>query len=167
MNSGHQTLNNSEVVVDDLGKRSETVGCARCVGDNLHLWLVLLEVDSADEHGGIGGRSRDDDVLGTSLDVSICLLSGGEDSGGLDNSKDIVLSPRNGRWVSLCVASNLVSIDDQLSTGSLDITLESSVGGVVLEHVDHVFKIDEGIVDGNNLDILLEESISEDTGGCQ
>lgn len=32
---GHETLNDSVLVVDDLGKRSEAVGCARSVGD---LW---------------------------------------------------------------------------------------------------------------------------------
>jgi len=33
-------------------------------------------------------------------------------------------------------------------------TGEPSVGGVVLEHVDHVVQGDEGVVDGNNLSAL-------------
>lgn len=32
--------------------------------------------------------------------------------------------------------SDFVSIDDQLATLSLDLTMETSVGGVILEHVD-------------------------------
>ena len=33
MDGGHQTLNDTEVVVDDLGEGSKTVGCAGRVGD--------------------------------------------------------------------------------------------------------------------------------------
>ena len=51
--------------------------------------------------------------------------------------------------------SDFVSIDDQLATLSLDLTVETSVGGVILEHVDHVVQVDEGVVDGNNLNSLL------------
>ena len=37
---------------------------------------------------------------------------------------------------SLVEHSDFVSIDDQLATLSLDLTVETSVGGVILEHVD-------------------------------
>lgn len=37
---------------------------------------------------------------------------------------------------SLVEHSDFVSIDDQLATLSLDLTMETSVGGVILEHVD-------------------------------
>lgn len=33
MDGGHQTLNNTEFVVDDLGKRSETISGTRCIGN--------------------------------------------------------------------------------------------------------------------------------------
>lgn len=163
VDSGHQSLDNSELVVDDLGKWGETVSCAGSVRDDLHLWLVLVKVDSADEHWRISRWGRDDDVLGTSLDVSIGLVGGGEDSGGLDDGEDIVLSPRDVGRVSLGVADNLVTIDDQLSAGGVDIARVSSVSGVVLEHVDHVLEVNERVVDGDNLNIFLEESISENT----
>merc|ERR1719402_2013247 len=37
VHGSHQTLENAEVVVDDLGERSETVGGAGGVGDHLHV----------------------------------------------------------------------------------------------------------------------------------
>ena len=37
---------------------------------------------------------------------------------------------------SLVEHADLVSVDDQLVTLDLDLTVETSVGGVVLEHVD-------------------------------
>jgi hypothetical protein len=39
------------VVVDDLGERSQTVGGARGVGDDLVLGLVGIEVNTTDEPG--------------------------------------------------------------------------------------------------------------------
>jgi len=64
VDGGHETLNNGElpvssvpkgplnqtyVVVDDLGERSQTVGGTRGVGDDLVLGLVSLEVNTTDE----------------------------------------------------------------------------------------------------------------------
>ena len=69
VDSGHETLNDTELVVDDLSKGSKTVGCARSVGDDRVLGVVLVEVDTADEHGGISGGGGDDDLLGTTLQV--------------------------------------------------------------------------------------------------
>ena len=69
MDGGHETFNNGELVVDDLGERCKTVGCARSVGDDRVLGVVLVEVDTADEHGGISGGGGDDDLLGTTLQV--------------------------------------------------------------------------------------------------
>jgi hypothetical protein len=50
-----------------LSKRSKAVGCAASIGDNVNVRLVLLLVDTNDKHGGILARSRDDNLLGTTL----------------------------------------------------------------------------------------------------
>lgn len=71
MDSGHQTLNNVKVVMDDLGERGQAVGSAGSVGNNLHVLLVSFKVDTADKHGGISRGGGDDDLLGTSLQVSL------------------------------------------------------------------------------------------------
>ena len=46
------------------------------------LGVVLVEVNSAYVHGSICGRSRDDDLLGASLQVKTGLLLCGEYTGG-------------------------------------------------------------------------------------
>jgi hypothetical protein len=36
------------------------------------LGVVSVKVDTADEHRGIGRRSRDDDLLGAALEMCLC-----------------------------------------------------------------------------------------------
>ena len=62
----------TEVIVDNLGEGSETVCGAGCVGDDLHGRLVLLLVNSHNEHGGISRGGGDNHVLGSSLNTRIC-----------------------------------------------------------------------------------------------
>ena len=50
VDGGHETLNETPVVVDDLGERSQAVGGARSVGDDGVFALVGLVVDTHDEH---------------------------------------------------------------------------------------------------------------------
>lgn len=54
MDGRHETFDDGEVVVHDLGKGCETVGCARGVGDDISLAVVGLLVDTHDVHGRIG-----------------------------------------------------------------------------------------------------------------
>lgn len=91
----------------------------------------------------------------------LALLNGGEDTGGLDNIVDTALAPWNLGWVTLCEDGNVLSVDDELSVLGLDGTVEASVGGVVLEHVDHVVEWHEWIVDGNNLNTLGDSSAQD------
>jgi hypothetical protein len=42
-------------------------------------------------------------------------------------------------------------IDDKLLILSLDWAFEFAMGGDILEHVDHVVEVNEGVVDDNNL----------------
>lgn len=135
VDGGHETLDDGELVVDDLGKRSQAVGGARGVGDDLDVGLVGLLVDTHHVHGGIGGWSRDDDLLGTTLQVGLGLLGGGEDTGGLDDVVGTSLGPWDAGGVTLGVELDGLAVDDEVGAGDLDLTLELAVGGVVLEHV--------------------------------
>jgi hypothetical protein len=87
MHGGHESLNDAKLVVDNLGKRSEAVGRARCVRNNRDLRIILVEVDTADKHGRISRRSRDDDLLSTTLQVGRCLFGRGEDTLGTTSVK--------------------------------------------------------------------------------
>lgn len=43
------------------------------------------------------------------------------------------------------------SIDDKLAVLSLDCAIECAMGGIILEHVDHVVEFNEGVIDGNSI----------------
>lgn len=60
VDGGHETLNNTEVIVDDLGQWGKAVGGARSVGEDVDVWGVLVLVDTNDEHWSVSGRSGDD-----------------------------------------------------------------------------------------------------------
>jgi len=162
VDGGHEGLSDAKVVVDNLGKGGQAVGGARGVGDDLVLGLVGVQVDSADKHGGVGRGGRDDDLLGTALQVEGGLLDGGEDSGGLDDVLGALLTPRNLIGATLVKDSNLVAIDNEVTILGLDMTLVATVGGVVLEHVNHVGEVNEWIVDSDDLDVLVSKSCAED-----
>jgi len=154
VDGGHQTLQDTVVVMDHLGKGSKTVGGAGGVGDNLHVLLISSLVDAHDEHGGVGGGGGDDDLLGATGVMGACLLDGGEDAGGLDDILGAGAGPVDGSGVPLAKDGDSVAVDDELSVLGLNAALELSVGRVVLEHVHHVVKRDEGIIDGDDLGAL-------------
>lgn len=70
VDGGHETLDDTEVVVDDLGEGRKAVGGARRVGDDLVARVVLVEVHADDEHGGISRGGGDDDLLRAASQVS-------------------------------------------------------------------------------------------------
>ena len=175
---GHETLDDGVLVVDDLGQRSQAVGRARGVGDDLDGRVVRLVVDAHDEHGGVGGWRGDDDLLGAALQVALGLVGGSEDTGRLDDVVGLGLTPWDGGWVTLLVEANLLAVDGQVVAADRDLALEAAVCGVILQHVDLVCNmsmpgalflellelwtctysvcwIDEGIVDGDDVDVIV------------
>lgn len=136
VDGGHQTLNETELVVDDLGKGSQAVGGARGIGEDVDVGLVLVVVDTHDEHRGISRGGRDDDLLGATLQVGGGLLGGGEDTGGLDDVGGTGLLPGDGGGVTLGIEADLLAVDNQAG-GAIDLdgALELTVGAVILEHV--------------------------------
>merc|ERR1711977_440034 len=162
VNGSHETLDHVVLVVDDLGERGQAVGGAGGVGDDGDVALVAGVVDTHDEHGGVSGRSGDDDLLGAALQVSLSLLGGGEDTGGLDDVLGAGLGPRDGGRVLLHVEADLLAVDDQVLAVNLDGALEDAVGGVVLEHVGGVVRLNERVVAGNDVNVRVLDGIAED-----
>ena len=78
---------------------------------------------------------------------AICALFGsGEDTSGLDDVLGTDGSPGDVGGVTLGKDLDGLSLDPELAILGLDGALEATVDGVVLEHVDHVVKIDEGAI---------------------
>lgn len=67
MYSGHETLDDFKVIVNNFGERSQTVGCARGIGDDFVAWIVRIQVHTNDEHGCVSRWRGDDDFLSTTF----------------------------------------------------------------------------------------------------
>ncbi len=104
-----------------------------------------------DIHGRIRGGGGDDDLLGAALGVRQRLLSSGEHTGALHHIFRARARPVDVDGVALVEDGDLVAVDVEELAVLRDLTLELAVGGVVLEHVDHVVQRDEGVVDGHHL----------------
>jgi hypothetical protein len=131
-----------------LGERGETVGGAAGVADDFVFRFICLEVDATDKHGCIGRRSRDDNFLCSPFKMGGSFVNGGEHTRRLDDvllstsaSKRYIsttFSPGDIGRVPFTVDINMMAIDNQLATLSVNITLESSMCGIIFEHVDPI-----------------------------
>lgn len=95
------------------------------------------------KHGGIS-RSRDNDSLGSTLQLSPSLLQSDGDSTGLLNILSNSITPFDIGKFSLCEDIDGFSIDDTFPIFILDYDMEFAVGAITLEYVEHVVEVNEG-----------------------
>ena len=174
MNGGHDAGNDRESLVQGVGHRSQAVGGAGSSRDNLVILGQGLLVDRVDDGlQVVAGRSRDNDLLSASSDVSHALLFAGVEAGALQNNVNADLAPRAILSVLNGVDLDLLAIDDDGILGSFDGVLvltdlaqERALSGVVLEQVSQHLGAGQ-VIDGNNFVALslkhLTESQTADT----
>ncbi|GMS86854.1 hypothetical protein PENTCL1PPCAC_9029 [Pristionchus entomophagus] len=167
---GHQTLNDAKVVVDDLGEGREAVGGARSVGDDVVVGRVVqLVVDAHHVHRRVSRGRGDDHLLGASLEMGRGLVDGGEHAGRLHDEVGASRSPGDlGRVLAVVhldpVGALALLRHDQRVSLVRDGALEAAVRRVVVEEVHHVVHVDEGVVDGDDLDrVLLDGGAQHET----
>ena len=103
-------------------------------------------------HGRIGGGRGDDDLLGAAaLDVRERLIDGGKDTRALHHVLGAGAGPVDVDRVALVEDGDLLTVDVQELAVLVHLALELTVGGVVLEHVDHVVQGDERVIDRHHL----------------
>ena len=102
----------------------------------LHVLVVGHMVDAHHEHGGIGGGSRDDDLLRPALVVGPGLLQGGKHSCALHHIHCPDTGPGDGGGVTLREDSDGATINHQLTISSGDLTLVLAVSRVIPEMVN-------------------------------
>ena len=73
------------------------------------------------------GGSRDDDLLGSALQVSTSLVSGCEYTGGFDDVFSSGIRPFDVDWVTLAEDGDGLFVDVKLAVFGLDGSLESTV----------------------------------------
>ena len=85
-------------LVQDLGHRGDAVrGAGRVRDDVVLFWVVLAVVDAEDDREvGIGGGSRDDDLLRPRLQVLLGVGALREEAGRLDRDLDSQIAPTGG-----------------------------------------------------------------------
>ena len=162
VHGGHQAALDAVGVVNDLGERRQAVGRAGGVGDDLHVLRIGLVVDAHDEHRRVLAGSGDDDLLGAAVEVRGSALGGGEDAGRLGNVLGAAVRPVDVGRILLREDRDLVAVDDELAVLRADLARKAAVNRIVLQHVDHVIEIDEGIVDADDLNVLVFEGRAED-----
>ena len=100
---------------------------------------------------GASAKGKDDDPLGSTLQVSSSLLHGSEDRSGLHHILSTSITPFDVGDISLLENGDGLSIDDELPVLSLDCAVEIAMDGIILEHIDHVVKVNEGVIDGDDV----------------
>ena len=90
----------------------------------------------------VTSRSRDNNLLGTSLNVSRSLLLRCIETCALQNYVNTQLTPRQLSSVGLCIDSDLLTINDDRVLGSVNSVLtltelasETTLSGIVLQQV--------------------------------
>jgi hypothetical protein len=103
------------------------------------------------KHGDIGKRGGDDDPFGPTLQVNLELLHGGKDASRLHDILSTSITPFDVIRISLLEDGDGLPVDGKLPILGLDCAVEFAMGGVRLEHGDHIVEVNEGVIDGNNL----------------
>ena len=103
VDGSHDAALDTEGVIEDFGKRSEAVGGARSVRDDVVLRVVVVAIVDAHDEGAVDvlAGSGDDDLLGAGLKVGLGLLAISEESSGLDDDFGAELLPGQVSGVAL------------------------------------------------------------------
>ena len=74
VDSGHQTLFNAKGIVENLCQRSQAVGGAGCVGDNVMVLRIVLLVVHAHHEGTVNILTgcRNNNLLSAGINVRLC-----------------------------------------------------------------------------------------------
>jgi hypothetical protein len=162
VDGGHEGFVNSKLVVDGLDHRGKSVGGARGARDEVLRSVVLLVVDTHDDHQGvILGGGRVDDLLGTAIDDGLGRFLGEEDTGGLADVVSTEGTPTDLLGVTAARSLDLLAVQDEEVAINLNGLLGLSVDGVVLVLVGHVVGGGRTSVDAHELNAIV---FHHDTG---
>ena len=163
MHGGHETLDNAELVVDDLGERSQAVGGAGGVGDNGHAGIVLVQVDAADEHRSVvlAGAGEDND-LGAGIQVSLGGFLGEELAGALEDVINAQVAPAELAGIAVVEELDGLAVHDEVAVDNFDSAVEAAVDGVVLGGIGQLLGLLVRGVDGDYLDVVADDAGAED-----
>ena len=169
VDGGHQALFDAELVIEDLCHRRQAVGGAGCCGNNIVVCRIVgVRVNAIDE-GSVYflARSRDDDLLSASLEVSLGVIAIGETAGGLDHEVYVVFAPLELLRVLLRGDHDAVTVNGNGFIIMGNLAIEAAQYGVVLEQVSQRTVIGQ-VVYCNNFEVVVAlsdctEKVAADT----
>lgn len=162
MYCGRDPLHDARVVMDDLGQRLKQLVVQEALLAILRkLSYLFLLVYAHHKHGDISRRGRDDDPFGSSLQVSPSLLQCNEDTSGLHNKFSTNLTPFDVSEISLREDRGRLSTNDKFLLRP-DCAIELSMGGIILDQVDHVFEANKAVIDRDNIYFARVKSSLDD-----
>lgn len=127
VNCGHQARLDTEGIVQNLGDRSQAVGGAGSVGNDV-LASVGRVVNTHYEHrGSVFGRASQNNFLGTSLDVLTCSSVIQEQTSRFGNNVNTDFAPLQLSWVTNGGNANGFTVYNQVAVFNFYGTVETTV----------------------------------------
>src|SRR5690625_4890236 len=135
VNCRHETALNSEHFVKNLGHRSQAVRGAGCVRNDVVVGRVVIGVVYAHYECGVFTltRSRNDDLLGTGVNMSLRLFCGDEAASGLNHNIGVEFTPRQFRRIGLGARTECAAAYRDGVIGVRDIFGQTTQDRVILQ----------------------------------
>jgi hypothetical protein len=121
----------------------------------VRVFVVGVVVDAEHKRDvRVGGRGRDHDLLRAGVEVLLCALALGEESGRLEHDVDAQVTPGDRAGIALREELELLPGRVNHPVALLDVALQRPEDRVVLEQVRHRLHVAE-VVGGHDLDVRL------------
>jgi hypothetical protein len=154
VNRHHGPVLEPERVADDFDHGHEAVcGAGRVRQDMMRLGVILVAVDAHHERDvfALGGR-RDDDLLGTGVDVLLRVGGVGEAPRRFEHDVDLELAPGQLAGILFREDPDTLAVDaDRVALGGYR-ALIRPVHGVIREQMGQRFRIGQ-VVDGDEFEV--------------
>ena len=152
----HETLLNTESIVEDFHHRRQAVGGAGSVGNNVVLCRIVEVVVDADAESKIRflSRSGDDHLLSASFDVLAGSGAVHEETGGFENYVHAFIAPGECSRIALSSSENAVTVNRDRLVVVLDGAVEATSSGVILKQVCERLVVSQ-VVDCNDFPELF------------
>src|SRR5690625_1335259 len=154
VDSSHQTALNSEHLVKNLGHRSQAVRGAGCIRNDVVVSRVVIGVVYAQYECGVFSltRSRNDDLLGTGVNMSLGLFGGDKAAGGLNHNVSVEFAPGQFRRIGLGARTERAAAHRDGVIGVGDIFGQTTQDRVILQKMCKGLIVGE-VVNSNYLNI--------------
>ena len=139
VNSGHQTFDDAEVVVDNFCQRRQAVGGAGCVRNDV-LAFVFVKVSAFNKHRGVVfRRTSQNNFFRASSDVFTRGFVGQEDTGSFCYNVNTDFVPFQVSRIFFSSNTDGFAVNNQMAVFDFYGTVETAVSRVIFQHVSHVF----------------------------